>query len=393
MNNRKHILHLDLDAFYPSVEILDNPALKGRPVIVGGSRQRGVVSSASYEARKYGVHSAQPIAVALRLCPQGIFLPVRMGRYSEMSNRVFRIYHRFTPLVEPLSLDEAFLDVTGSTRLFGTPEAIAGRIKQLVAEETGLTVSAGVASSKLIAKIASDLQKPDGLTVVPPEKVREFLDPLPVEKLWGVGHVTRESLLVLGVKTIGDLSRIAENVLESKFGKQGLQLHCLSLGMDDRDVEPERATKSIGNEETYADDIIDRAMIKKELLGLSIKVARRARSEALSGKTVTLKIKYNDFKQITRSITLPEATDDGDEMFRHCCSLLDKTEAGRKPVRLLGVTLFHLATHTATRQLSLFSEQARSLKKKELNSALDKLSEKYGEHTIVPGSLIEKSRR
>ena len=392
MDSRKHILHLDLDAFYPSVEILDNPSLKGRPVIVGGGRQRGVVSSASYEARKYGVHSAQPIAAAMRLCPQGVFLPVRMGRYSEISNMVFEIYRRFTPLVEPLSLDEAFLDVTGSTRLFGSPADMALRIKQLVAGETGLTVSAGVASSKLIAKIASDLQKPDGLTVVPHDRVRAFLDPLPVEKLWGVGHVTRESLMLLGVKTIGDLSRIAVNVLERKLGRQGLQLHCLSLGIDDRGVEPEREAKSIGNEETYADDIIDRAIIKKELLGLSIKVARRARSEGLEGKTITLKVKYNDFQQITRSITLPEPTDDGDEMFRHCCSLLNKTEAGRKPARLLGVTLSHLTSCAAARQLCLFTGQSRSLKKKKLNLALDKISEKYGEHTIVPGTLIDKSR-
>jgi DNA polymerase IV len=393
MEKQKHIVHLDLDAFYPSVEILDAPSLKGKPVIVGGSRQRGVVSSASYEARRYGVHSAQPMAVAMRLCPHGVFLPVRMERYREISEIVFDIFNRFTPLVEPLSLDEAFLDVTGSTRLFGTPVDIAVHIKHLVTEETGLTISAGVGPSKLIAKIASDLQKPDGLTVVPLEKVHQFLEPLPVEKLWGVGQATREQLLLLGVKTVGDLSRVPVAVLEKKLGKQGVQLHFLSRGMDDRDVEPDQDTKSIGNEETYSDDILSLEIIKKELLALSIKVARRARSEGLAGRTITLKIKYHDFKQITRSITLPDTTDDGDELFRHCRSLLAKSDAGKKPVRLLGVSLSHFTAHTEVRQLTLFTDQSSVRKKKNLNRALDILSEKYGDEMVIPGTLIEKKQQ
>jgi len=207
------IIHLDMDAFYPAVEVLDNPKLKGKPVIVGGGRERGVVSSASYEARTFGVHSAQPMATAMRLCPNGVFLPGRMSRYKEVSKQVFEIFFRFTPLVEPLSIDEAFLDVTGSIRLFGEPVEIAKKVKQEVVNETGLTVSAGVAPSKFVAKIASDMDKPDGLTVVPSDQVREFLDPLPIKKMWGVGKVTQKALSRLNVRTFEDLSRVPVGVL------------------------------------------------------------------------------------------------------------------------------------------------------------------------------------
>ncbi len=240
----KSIIHLDMDAFYPAVEVLDNPGLKGKPVIVGGTKGRGVVSSASYEARKFGVHSAQPIAKAQRLCPHGIFLPGRMSRYVELSGQIFEIFRRFTSLVEPLSIDEAFLDVTGSTRLFGDPVEMAIKIKQVVQEETGLTVSAGVAPSKFVAKIASDIDKPDGLTIVPPEKVRKFLDPLPIGKMWGVGKVTQETLAQLNIYTFRDLSRVPVKVLEKKFGKYGPKMHELSMGIDDRDVVPYQEAKS-----------------------------------------------------------------------------------------------------------------------------------------------------
>ena len=217
----KAILHLDMDAFYPAVEVLDNPELKGKPVVVGGGRERGVVSSASYEARRFGVHSAQPMASAMRLCPNGIFLPVRMARYKEVSRAVFEIFRQFTPLVEPLSIDEAFLDVSGCERLLGRPEEIAKKIKQDVLKHTGLTVSAGVAPSKFVAKIASDLEKPDGLTVVPPDGVRDFLDPLPIKKMWGVGKVTQKALASLNIRTFKDLSNMPLKILEEKFGKNG----------------------------------------------------------------------------------------------------------------------------------------------------------------------------
>ena len=236
----RSILHLDLDAFYASVEVLDRPEFQGKPVIVGGDELRGVVAAASYEARKFGVHSAIPTATAKRLCPKGIFLPVRMSRYAEMSDTVFAIYRRFTPLVEPLSIDEAFLDVTGCERLFGSSEEVARKIKAAVREETGLTVSAGVAPNKFLAKIASDLGKPDGLTIVPLGGEQAFLDPLPVGKLWGVGKVTEETLLGRGIRTIGDLRRSSREALGRAFGVNGEHLFELARGVDDRPVETER---------------------------------------------------------------------------------------------------------------------------------------------------------
>jgi DNA polymerase-4 len=232
----RRIIHLDMDAFYASVEVLDEPALQGRPVIVGGVTGRGVVSAASYEARKFGVHSAQPMATARRLCPGGVFLPVRMSRYRELSREILRLFQTFTPLVEPLSIDEAFLDVTGSLRIFGSAEEIARQIKGRVLTETGLTVSAGVAPNKFLAKIASDLEKPDGLTVVPPDRVQEFLDPLPIERLWGVGPATRKELGLLGVAAIGDLRRLPAALLEKRLGESGRRLAALSLGLDGRET-------------------------------------------------------------------------------------------------------------------------------------------------------------
>src|SRR3989304_5745827 len=306
-NDPRHreIIHLDLDAFYASVEMLDNPEIAGKPVIVGGGGKRGVVTAASYEARKFGVHSAQPVATARRLCPDGVFLPVRMGRYKEMSDRVFEIFRRFSPIVEALSIDEAFLDVTGTDRLFGGALEVARKIKEAVASETGLTVSAGVAASKFVAKIASDMNKPDGLTVVPRGKEKEFLGPLPVGKLWGVGKVTETALHRMGVKTIGDLASVPAENLKKRFGKHGLHLHRLPNGIDDREVEPEHEVKSIGHEDTYDEDIRDREAIGKELLSLAHRVSSRLRRKGFRGRTVTLKVKYHDFTQVTRAATLP----------------------------------------------------------------------------------------
>jgi DNA polymerase-4 len=382
-----------MDAFYPAVEVLDNPDLKEKPVIVGGSRERGVVSSASYEARKFGVHSAQPIATARRLCPDGIYLPVRMSRYKEVSDQVFEIFYRFTPLVEPLSIDEAFLDVTGSERLLGQPEKVAIEIKQIVRKETGLTVSAGVAPSKFVAKIASDIDKPDGLTVVPPDKVREFLDPLPIKKMWGVGKVTQEALTRLGVRSFRDLSEMPVDVLEQRFGKYGVKMHLLSMGIDERDVVTEHDAKSVGHEQTYLQDIIDLNLAKKELLSLANEVARRMRRKGATGKTVTLKVKYNDFVQITRSTTLPTLTDDGFEIYAIACNLLKKTEVSQRPVRLLGVSLSQLVFFGKEDQLHLFDEDDGSQKRKNLNIALDSLYDKFGVDSIRPGTLVTKKEK
>jgi DNA polymerase-4 len=386
----KSIIHLDMDAFYPAVEVLDNPELKGKPVIVGGGRERGVVSSASYEARKFGVHSAQPIAEAMRLCPKGIFLPVRMSRYKEVSKRIFEIFYRFTPLVEPLSIDEAFLDVTGSTRLFGNPVDIAKKIKQTVFNETGLTVSAGVAPSKFVAKIASDIDKPDGLTVVPPDRIREFLDPLPIEKMWGVGKVTQNALAGLNIRTFKELSQTPVKLLEQKFGEHGIKMHRLSMGIDEREVVPEHDAKSIGHEETFLRDIIDADEAKKELLSLANRVSRRMRGKGVTGKTVTLKVKYSDFVQITRAGTLPEPTEDSRKIYSTACSLMEKTEVGKRPVRLLGISVSQLSFVGQVEQLALFDENETSKKRKDLNRALDSLCDKHGEKSIRPGTLFTK---
>jgi len=385
----KHIIHLDMDAFYPSVEVLDNPALKGKPVIVGGSKERGVVSSASYEARKFGIHSAQPIAKAKRLCPGGIFLPVRMSRYQEISKQVFKIFHRFTPLVEPISIDEAFLDVTDSIRLFGQPGNIAKKIKQIILTETGLTISAGVAPSKFVAKIASDIDKPDGLTVVHPDDVRDFLDPLPVKKMWGVGKVSQRLLSRLNIHNFRDLRQTPVKVLEKKFGKHGVKIHLLAMGVDERDVIPDHDVKSIGHEQTFLQDIISLDTVQKELLALGSKVARRMRQKGLKGKTITLKVKYSDFVQITRSVTLPKSIDDGSEIYSVACRLLKKTGVTKKPVRLLGISLSQLSCLGTGTQLSLFDQDRSSQERQRLNTALDSLYEKYGDKSVVPGTLLK----
>ena len=406
----RSILHLDLDAFYASVEILDNPELRGKPVIVGGEERRGVVAAASYESRKFGVHSAMPTATARRLCPHGVFLPVRMSRYAEMSDEVFAIYRRFTPLVEPLSIDEAFLDVTGCERLFGSAEEVARKIKAAVREETGLTVSAGAASNKFIAKIASDLGKPDGLTVVPAGGEQVFLDPLPVGKVWGVGKVTGEALSVRGIRTIGDLRRASRETLVRAFGAHGEHLHELSRGIDDRPVETEREAKSIGHEETYDHDLRDRGVMRRELLSLSDRVSSRMRRGGIKGRTVTLKVKYNDFVQVTRAITLTDPTDDGGTIYRCALDLLLDTEAGTRPVRLLGISVSRLLPAAGAQkkermeQLGLFGRPRAGLpdppapvdpeKKERVNRAVDRIRQKFGAKGIVPGALPdEKPRR
>ena len=388
---QRSIIHLDMDAFYPAVEALDKPELKGKPVIVGGAKERGVVSSASYEARRFGVHSAQPIATAIRLCPDGVFMPVRMSRYKEVSRQVFEIFHCFTPLVEPLSIDEAFLDLTGAERLMGQTEVIAKKIKETVLKKTGLTVSAGVASSKFVAKIASDIDKPDGLTVVPPNRVREFLDPLPVKKMWGVGKVTRQALARLNVKTFKDLRQIPVEILEKNFGKHGAAMHLLSMGIDERDVEPEREPKSIGHEQTFMKDILNPDQAKKEILSLANRVALRMRREEVRGSTVSLKVKYSDFTQITRAATLPEPTDDSMEIYATSCRLLKKTAVGKRPVRLLGISLSQLSSLAGEKQLFLFDQDKGYQKRKNLNTALDSICDKFGEKSIRPATLIPES--
>lgn len=407
MNNEREILHLDMDAFYASVEVLDDTSLRGKPVIVGGGVKRGVVAAASYEARKFGVHSSIPMAKARRLCPHGVFLPVRMERYKEVSDRVFGIFRRYTPLVEPVSLDEAFLDITASVRLFGPPEEIARKIRAEVRAETGLTVSAGVASSKFVAKIASDMNKPDGLTVVPRGKEQEFLGPLRVGSLWGVGEATRSALAEMGVQTIGDLAGVPEEAVVRKLGKHGAHLHRLAHGIDDREVEPEREIKSMGREETFDEDLLEILALRRELLDIATRTAARLRSHRLKGRTVTLKVKYSDFRLVTREVTFPHGIDDGGEIFRQALTLLEKTEAGKKPVRLLGIYLSNFGGEPGrdegSGQISLFGHRPQPgvpapraprvrdpVRTAKLNEAVDRIRGKYGEKGVRPGTLADE---
>jgi DNA polymerase-4 len=393
------ILHLDLDAFYASVEQLDDPSLRGRPVIVGGTSKRGVVCAASYEARRFGVRSAMPTSQAHWLCPEGVFLFPRFSRYGELSDRIFGIYRRYTPLCEPLSLDEAFLDVTASRALHGDGPSIAARIRREVCDETGLTVSAGVAEVKLAAKIATDHGKPDGLTVVPRGGVAAFLAPLPVSKLWGVGGVTEAALRRIGVSTIGDLARLPESAVSAALGEDRAHgLRALARGEDLREVVPDEAAQSVGGEETFEQDLVGEVALARALLMQAGRVGRRLRAAQLRGRIVTLKVKYSDFTQVTRRVTLPAPTDDDRLIYRTARDLLARVEAGR-PVRLAGVTVSGFAEEAETPpQLDLFGGPAAggdpvpagAARRQALHAALDKLADKYGERTVAPADLSDR---
>ncbi|MDA3972089.1 MAG: DNA polymerase IV [Desulfobulbaceae bacterium] len=385
--NHRSIIHLDMDAFYASVEVLDFPELQGLPVIVGGKDDRGVVSAASYEARRYGVHSALSVVVARKRCPSGIFRPVRMERYQEISARIMAIFREFSPLVEQISVDEAFLDVTGCERLLGDAEHIAACIRQRVLTDVGLTVSAGIAGSKLVAKIASDQNKPDGVTVVGCGFETEFLAPLAIQRLWGVGQKTIPLLHLMGVKTIGDLIPFPLAILERKFGKQGRHMYHCARGIDLRDVEPVNSMKSIGNEETFPEDLLDEREIKKELLFLTTKVGERLRRKGVEGSTITLKVKYHDFSSVSRSKTLPRPTSDSKLIQQTILELIPKTLIGIKPVRLAGLSMGKLTGAGNPRQLHLFADPVGS-GRQDLLYAIDAINNKYGSLTVKPGPLI-----
>jgi len=388
------VLHLDLDAFYASVEQLDDPSLRGRPVIVGGPARRGVVCAASYEARRFGVRSAMPTAEARRRCPDGVFLPPRFERYGELSERVFGIYRSYTPLVEPLSLDEAFLDVTRSRSLHGGGRDIALAIKREVRAGTGLTVSAGIAECKMAAKIASDLGKPDGLVEVPEGGVAAFLAPLPIARLWGVGKVTEAALRGLGVATIGDLARFPEAVLAVRFGSHGRHMKALALGDDPRPVVPDEEAKSVGAEDTFEEDLQGEAALLPHLLAQSGKVARRLREAGWRGRTVTLKLKYADFTLVTRRCTLPAATDDGAAIFGAVRADLRRADLSR-PVRLTGVSVSGFGEDEPREQLGLFEPAPGrgEAKRDRLNAALDDLAERFGDDAVRPATLADRKRR
>lgn len=390
------ILHVDMDAFYASVEERDHPELAGRPLIVGGTSEgRGVVAAANYAVRKFGVHSAMPTATALRLCPQAMVLPVRMSRYAAVSRQIHDIFFRWTPLVEPLSLDEAFLDVTGSESLLGKAEQIARRIKHEIQSETGLVASVGVAPNKFLAKIASDLEKPDGLVVVTPERVREFLDPLPVGRIWGVGKVTEGTLGRLGIHTIGQLRRLSCDTLGQQFGQQGEHFWRLAHGIDDRAVVPDRVAKSISHETTFAADISDTEVLRAWLLDLTEQVGRRLRRQKQQGRTVHIKVRFADFRTITRSRTLRQPTDATVDLCQAANELLsDALPASYQGVRLLGVGVSGFIGSRLV-QRTLFDEESEDghAKQRQIDRVADAVREKFGVAALSRGSVVLRDVR
>lgn len=393
------ILHVDMDAFYASVEERDRPELVGKPVIVGGTPQgRGVVAAANYVVRKFGVHSAMPTSRALRLCPQAIVLPPRLGYYAEVSAQIHEILYRFTPLIEPLSLDEAFVDVTGSEALFGPSVEIGRRIQHDIREGVRLVASVGVAPNKFLAKIASDLEKPDGFVVVDPGKVIEFLDPLPISRLWGVGRVTNEAMRQFGLETIGAVRRTPLPILQQQFGEAaGEHFWRLAHGLDERPVVPDRDAKSVSHETTFPVDIGDREVLRAWLLELTEQVGCRLRRHGLRGRMVNLKVRFADFRTITRAKTLARPTNVTTEIWRTAAELLAGCEiTPQSPVRLLGVgasgfgaghevqqTLFPDAEHE---KLALLDEVADQIRDRFGAGALNRASGLFhnAEHTPAP---------
>ena len=387
---KRAILHVDMDAFYASVEQMDNPGLKGKPVLVGGPPEsRGVISAASYEARRYGARSAMPTATALRLCPKAVLLPVRMERYHEVSDIVFAIFNRVTPLVQPVSLDEAFLDVTGCQRLHGPPETIARRIRLSIKNETSLTASVGVASCRFVAKIASDLDKPDGLTIIPETEMLARLAPLPVTKIWGVGAVTGKRLAAMGIDTIGQLRQWPESTLAAELGETGRDLYRLANGMDDSEVHPEEQEKSISHETTFPRDVDSISELEITLLELADKVASRLRRRNLSGRVIFLKLRYNDFTTLTRRKSLPAATCLATEIHETAKTLLhERTAAGARPVRLIGVGIAGLEAGSR-QQKSLFadSDGKDDAKRERIERTTDAIRDKLGDEAIQRASV------
>ena len=380
-----------MDAFYASVEQRDDPSLRGRPLVVGGRSRRGVVSAASYEVRKFGVHSAMPMAEALRLCPHAVVVEPHMSRYVEVSAQVFAIFRRYTPLVEPLSLDEAFLDVTGSVALFGDGPTIATAIKRDIRAELELTASAGVAPCKFAAKIASDLRKPDGLVVVADGEIAAFLAPLPVERMWGIGPKTAPKMHSMGYRTIGDLARADEAALERLLGSWGTEVGRLARGEDARDVIPDGQAKSIGAEETYEEDLVGAEQIAPTLLDHAGRIARRLVRAHLSAHTVTVKVKYADFTLRTRRATLPEAVQDTDAIHRAAVELLARVPLEGRRVRLTGVSVSGIAEGSPAP--TLFRDE-RAEKRRRVEEVSARIADRYGdEGAVTRATLLGKPTR
>jgi DNA polymerase-4 len=374
-----------MDAFYASVEQRDRPELVGKPVIVGGTPEgRGVVAAANYEARRFGAHSAMPAVTAKRLCPHAVFLRPRIEHYSAVSDQIREVFHHFTPLVEPLSLDEAFLDVTASQPLYGSAVSIARRIKREIRDSLSLVASVGVAPNKFLAKIASDLEKPDGLVVVDPAHILEFLDPLPVGRIWGVGRVTGKIFEKLGIRTIGQLRQVPVEVLREHFGNSGDHISRLARGIDDRPVVPEHQAKSISHEKTFSRDLDDPEVLRAWLLELTEQVACRLRRQGLKGRTIHLKVRFDDFRTITRSQTLSEPTNVTQEIWQNVDTMFARRMPSRRlRVRLLGVGVSGL-DHRRQVQLNLFADQQRQ-RQSRLDEVADSIKEKFGSSSLQRG--------
>ncbi|GAA4226649.1 DNA polymerase IV [Streptosporangium album] len=381
------ILHVDMDAFYAGVELRERPELVGSPVIIGAPGARGVVLSATYEARRFGVHSAMPMTRARRLCPQAVIIPPSRGKYAEVSRGVMEIFHTFTPEVEPIASDEAFLDVGGARKRLGPSAAIAAMIRERVAREQGITCSVGVANSKFVAKLASQHCKPDGLLVVPVDKVVDFLHPLPVGALWGVGERTEQSLVRLGVRTVGDLAAIPLATLQHQLGQAaGAHLAALAWGRDERPVTPHVPDKSIGAEETFATDVDDPVKIRRELLRLSERVAARLREGGHVGRTVSVKLRRADFSTISRSRTLREPTDVAQVLYATACDLYAAAGLEKVRLRLVGVRVESLRPAGETpRQLGLGERESGW---REAEQAMDRAARRFGRDAVLPASLV-----
>lgn len=382
-----HIMHCDLDAFFAAVEQLDHPELRGRPVIVGGSaRSRGVVSTCSYEARKYGVKSAMPMAQALRLCPQAVYLPVNMPRYVEVSRQVFSILAGYSPLMEPLSIDEAFLDIGGTRNLFGRPSDIGRRIKEQVRDETGLTISVGISYNKFLAKLASDMGKPDGLMIISREQALEILAPLPVSSLWGVGEKGQAQLRAWGLESIADLQKLPAGWLEERMGLSGRLCWELAQGIDHRQVEPERERKSLGREITFPQDVDDLEYLKHWLQVFAAELCPRLRKIERLAATITIKLRLNSFKTITRSRTI-QACDSEVLIADTAVQLLEQAYRGSPPVRLIGLSLGKLSPAGELEQGALFDEQRE--KNHLLDLLIDNIRERFGPQSIKRAHLLD----
>jgi len=399
--NRLSIIHLDLDAFFASVEQRDNPAYRGKPLIVGGisggkgNSNRGVVCAASYEARKYGIHAGMPIWEARQKCHKGIFIPSQMNKYLEASKKFFQICSTHTPLIEPLSIDELFLDVSGCESLFGSSEIIGRKIKERVYQELGLKVSVGIAENKFLAKIATNLGKPDGFYIIPSRDIQKILYPLPVSSLWGIGKKTEELLKKSGIYQIEQLANMPDSILENLLGKNGKKIKLLAQGVDNSPVTPLSTIKSISKETTYSANIIEKEILIKELLKISQLVGYTARKKGYKGRTITLKIRYHNFITFNRSKTLENPTHLDDIIFKTVVELLDKVRHKKGGVRLLGIKLSNLSSGNERKQLKFLrdEEDKKDDKLEQLTQSLDKIREKYGPKAITRASLLSKGVR